>query len=139
MPTLEFSQRPTWLQRSEVAGVFVGGCVIRGDGSSFRARAHAHTHDSYKGWICYRSPKRLGQKMLALHELAHVLVLAGHTDKWRAKLHEIGGRISRHNRRRLRKKCACGSHRYASGVANFYADDPVHRFHSWAECRRRTE
>ena len=44
-------------------GIFVGGCVERGEGSSFRAQAHAHTNPrtAHAGWICVRSLKRIGE------------------------------------------------------------------------------
>lgn len=92
MPSLLRTDWPTDLQRPEVRGVFVGGCVARGDGSRFRAKAHAHT-DDWKGWICFLSPKRLHDRMVVLHELAHVLSGEGHTDKWRRVLLEIGGTL----------------------------------------------
>ncbi len=83
-------------------GTFVGGCVERGEGSSFRRKAHAHTgggnplmQKSYKGWICVRSMKRVFMKdgrpsQLMWHEMAHILTLSGHTDKWRRKMKELG-------------------------------------------------
>lgn len=65
--------------------VFVGGCVERGDGSSFRRKAHAHTRndDPHRGTICVRSPKRLytpsaKPSYLMWHELAHILTGHGH-------------------------------------------------------------
>lgn len=70
-----------------VPGVFVGGCVSRGIGSSFHAMAHTHTSDEndlFYQWICVRSPKRLltpaGQPTRLLrHEVAHVIApKAGH-------------------------------------------------------------
>jgi hypothetical protein len=41
--------------------VFVGGCIRRGDDSSFRAKARGHCYKKYKlfGWPCIRSTKRL--------------------------------------------------------------------------------
>ncbi len=89
--------------------MFVGGCVERGDGSSFRAKAHAHTHsdDAYNGWICVRSAKRLGNgkpSMLMLHELAHILTGHGHDDTWRKKLRELGGRIRYYETKAYYKK-----------------------------------
>lgn len=59
--------------------LFVGGCVERGDGSSFRRRAHAHVVGQDKGWICIRSWRRiLGStgrpSRLIWHEVAHCLV-----------------------------------------------------------------
>lgn len=80
-----------------LVGVFVGGCVARGDGSSFRARAHAHWNGRFAGWICVRSAKRLytpsgGASNLLLHELAHILTKQGHTDKFREVFKMLGGR-----------------------------------------------
>lgn len=92
----------------QVIGVFAGGCVERGEGSRFHHKAHAHTRGEHKGWICVLSPKRLGERLLMLHEAAHILTGGGHDDKWRAKLLEIGGTLdevpglmkSYHKRRR---------------------------------------
>lgn len=77
----------------EVMGVFTGGCVERGEGSRFRAKAHAHTDGDHAGWICFLSWKRLSSRELMLHEIAHVLTGAGHTDKWRERLLQIGGTL----------------------------------------------
>lgn len=100
----------------EVAGIFIGGCVERGVGSSFRARAHAHNSkqntrnfDVYFGWICIRSLARLGQhhavaqndgstlividkpSRLLMHEYAHILCEGhGHDDKWRRTMKRLG-------------------------------------------------
>jgi len=99
MPMLnipEFSKYP------EVKGVFVQGCVDRGEGSSFRRKAHAHTSKCKNpGWICVRSLKRIRNEStgklsnLMLHELAHILTDSGHTLKWGKKLKKLGGRIER--------------------------------------------
>lgn len=91
------------------AKVFVGGCVKRGVGSSFRARAHAHcfAKDEFAGWICVRSPKRLRAASgkpsnTMLHEYAHILTKQGHTDKFRKKLRELGGRATLNAKKRIR-------------------------------------
>ena len=51
-------------QWKECKGIFVGGCVKRGEGSSFRASAHCHNDKCPQypafGWICFRSAKRIG-------------------------------------------------------------------------------
>lgn len=101
---------------SEVKGIFIGGCVDRGEGSSFRARAHAHTKGcENEGWICFRSIKRIvgcvaltdmgewdGEQLKAnpilLHEYAHILTNRGHDFKWGKTLREIGGRLG-HSKR----------------------------------------
>lgn len=64
-----------------VAGIFTGGCVERGEGSSFRRMAHFHHVGEYTGWICLRSAKRLttasGKPTAVMyHEYAHALVAA---------------------------------------------------------------
>jgi len=91
---LPLEQWPKELQHTEVKGVFVGGCVKRGVGSRFRAKAHAHTFgNDYQGWICFLSAKRLSSKELCIHEAAHIITGEGHTDKWREKVKELGGTI----------------------------------------------
>ena len=85
------------------AKVFVGGCVERGEGSSFRASAHAHTKaGEFQGCICVRSKKpeilRLpdGEPTnLIKHEYAHVLTLEGHTKRYWTVLASIGGYMER--------------------------------------------
>lgn len=102
-------------QYQEYKGTFVKGCVERGDGSSFRAKAHAHCDkdDPYFGWICVRSPKRVFMKdkfplkpsMLMIHELAHILSVSGHNDKWRKTIKELGGRVEeRYTKAHYKKK-----------------------------------
>lgn len=73
--------------------IFIGGCVERGVGSSFRHQAHAHNDktDPHFGTLCFRSIKRIGKyhtiandngtvtividksSRLLLHEYAHIL------------------------------------------------------------------
>lgn len=81
------------LEYPEIRGVFAGGCVERGEGSRFRAKAHAHTDGAFKGWVCVLSSKRLSERMLMLHEAAHIVSGCGHTDKWRETLLRMGGTL----------------------------------------------
>ena len=81
------------LKFPEVKGIFVGGCVERGEGSRFRAKAHTHFRGDHKGWVCVLSAKRLTERMLMLHEAAHAITPGGHVDKWRATLLQIGGTL----------------------------------------------
>lgn len=95
----------------EVKGIFIGGCVDRGIGSSFRAQAHAHNHreNPHFGWLCVRAYRRLGvveelprddgrievvihkPSRLLWHEYAHILTPGhGHDDTWRRKMKELG-------------------------------------------------
>jgi hypothetical protein len=94
--------------------VFVGGCVARGDRSSFRAIAHSHNvlgkrrTNKWYGWICVRSPKRLrnekGEPSATMwHELAHILTPNHwHDDVWRKKMIELGQPIERRYQKRKR-------------------------------------
>jgi hypothetical protein len=92
--TLGCLPRFAWLvKHPELRGVFVGGCVSRGVGSKFRAKAHAHTTGEHRGWICFRSTRWINIRELWLHELAHVVTRDGHTDRWRAFLVQIGGTL----------------------------------------------
>lgn len=100
---------PAFAAYPEFRGLFVGGCVTRGVGSSFRHQAHAHIDptDEHLGWICVRSWRRLHTaagrpSQIMLHELAHLLTGQGHTDKWRAAARELGYRLPAHYRKRPR-------------------------------------
>lgn len=99
---------PAFAAYPEFKGLFVGGCVERGVGSSFRARAHAHSRAGHhQGWICVRSRHRIytasgGPSQLMLHELAHLLTGQGHTDKWRAAARALGYRLPAHYKKRSR-------------------------------------
>lgn len=85
---------PEELLRSfAVKGVYVGGCVCRGVGSSFRAKAHAHFNGAYAGWLCFRRADRLECRELVIHELAHLVCGQGHTDLWRDTVLRLGGTL----------------------------------------------
>ncbi len=66
MPQLQFEE---FAKYPQFKGLFVGGCVERGDGSRFRRKAHAHTskRDALRGWICVLSPKRLDALPIRAH------------------------------------------------------------------------
>jgi len=89
--------------------VFVGGCVERGDGSSFRAQAHAHNSktDPYFGWVCFRSSKRLftasgAPSQLLLEEIAHILAPnQPHNATWIRRYKELGAPLARELKVRL--------------------------------------
>ena len=78
---------------------YVGGCVSRGENSSFRRRAHAHVSklDEFKGWFCIRSKKRVYTRSsnkpskLVWHEVAHLLVgeTNWHNKTWNRKRLEL--------------------------------------------------
>lgn len=103
-------------------GVFIGGCVDRGIGSSFRAQAHAHNHlgTGHFGWICIRAFRRLGvveelarddgrvevvihkPSHLLWHEYAHILTPGhGHDDVWRQKMKELNQPITKRYKKRV--------------------------------------
>jgi hypothetical protein len=108
--------RGEWLG---LVGVFVGGCVDRGDGSSFRRRAHAHnvTGGSHFGWVCIRSAGRVrtasgNPSTLFLHEYAHIVTPNhGHDAAWRAAITALGRPAETERMRRRRKDLTPGDGR----------------------------
>lgn len=98
--------------------IFIGGCIERGIGSSFRHTAHAHNSTHYGklkvidpdfGTICFRSIKRIGRyktieyedgsitikiikpSQTLLHEIAHILTPNhGHDKKWLEEYIKLG-------------------------------------------------
>lgn len=101
--------------KSGFRGIFYGGCIDHShngmkEGTSFRAKAHAHlvryTRGKkkgelipYGGWICFRGKKRLNQKGIMIHELAHIITNQGHTKKFYECVRRLGGRIDSNDRR----------------------------------------
>lgn len=103
----EYGPREVPEEFPEVVGLFVGGCVDRGIGSRFRARAHAHTSGPNRGWICVLSHRRIrtaGGKLTRLmwHEYAHIVTGHGHDDVWRRKMAELGQPIPARYQKRNR-------------------------------------
>lgn len=95
MPEITYSRYPK-------ARIYLGGCVERGDGSSFRHHAHAHTDrkSKYHGWICFRSFKPSDVFMYdgspsdtLKHEYAHILTGQGHTRVWAQQFKDLGGNV----------------------------------------------
>ena len=102
MPAIQYEPFEAYTVAGLLAGVFVGGCVERGDGSSFRRKAHAHTQaiDTNKGWVCVRSAKRLyvagttKPSLLMWHELSHLFVpYEYHGPQWRKTMRALCGRV----------------------------------------------
>lgn len=81
MGQIKFKHFDEYRATGLLKGIFLAGCVERGDRSSFRRKAHAHNGDKghpFEGWICVRSRHRLMTRTgkpseLMLHEMAHLL------------------------------------------------------------------
>ena len=93
MPCVHYEHRPQVLKHPEVIGVFVGGCVSNSKCDDHRAHAHIGSSDPYQGWICFMDPHYMGNELICLHELAHILTLQWHTPLWRKTLLAIGGTL----------------------------------------------
>lgn len=100
-----YGSYPVPAEMPECVGLFVGGCVERGVGSSFRAQAHSHNEPGlgHFGWICVRSWRRVFKTKSATapsptlwHEYAHLLAKGhGHDDCWRAAMRQLGQKIEK--------------------------------------------
>ena len=86
-------------------GIFVGGCVERGVGSSFRAVAHTHNlrSDPFFGWICFRKATKLMDYFkpepspMLWHEYAHLLAPdSGHGPAWKRACATLGRSLGVH-------------------------------------------
>lgn len=92
-------QQPVPKHMPEIQGLFVGGCVADGVGTTLHVRgkvviAHAHIGSMpFKGWVCYRNPQVFqdpANEYVIWHEYAHIRTNQGHTDKWRAMMTKLG-------------------------------------------------
>lgn len=88
------SKWPKYLLKfKEIKGISYGKCKI-GDQLVL---GHAHCYPNYRGrgWICLRNKSTVRNRLLMLHEVAHLLVGAknNHNDVWRRALLRIGGTL----------------------------------------------
>jgi len=122
-----------------ITGIFLGGCVERGVGSSFRATAHAHCVPGHRcwGWLCFRSIRALGRVEIVAnsdgtetvtiltpsatlwHEYAHLLAPGHwHDEYYRTKLRGLaehyGGQAKRAYNQAVRNRDRVASRRKAA-------------------------
>ena len=92
---LPLNKYPEFLKpfKDAIRGVQVGECVETGKPLDLDEFGHAHIGLAYQGHICVSSKYYLRSKAVILHEVAHVLTLEVHTDRWRRTLLEIGGSL----------------------------------------------
>jgi hypothetical protein len=76
-------------------GICVGGCIDPESEIKNGRGAHAHVVDAqeYRGWICLSFAYQLRERLVLLHEMAHLLCppKSNHSKIWRKKVVEIGG------------------------------------------------
>ena len=79
----------------ELEVIFFGGCGLGLEfiTQGYPAFAHCHIFDDGMGWICVPNKTRLRNRMIMLHEVAHIIAKSNHTDKWRKVLLSIGGTL----------------------------------------------
>ncbi len=88
-------------QFKELKGICIGECIVKGDpvdlpGSKGGAHSHAWEGDPDKGWVCLSYKYQLKEKLLLLHEVAHLIAnkalsTPSHGKKWREAVVAIGG------------------------------------------------
>lgn len=101
MPIVEYPELEAYRDRG-FKGLWVKGCVERGEGSNVRYSAHTHKDGEFNGWICVKGHSRLRRPdgkptLLIWHELAHILSGSGHWhDKvWQNNMRNLCGRVDR--------------------------------------------
>jgi len=114
MPVIEIPEFEKYKEQG-YKGTFIGGCVVKGEGSRFRARAHAHCFHGYPhfGWICVlssnlnkrvRDSKTGKLKNTMWHELSHILCPNhSHDDAWRKVAKSFGVRLGKKYKKKRRK------------------------------------
>ena len=85
------SKWPKYLKAFEqLKGIAYGDCVSGEQFSHPTAHAHCET-----GWICLYSKSRIKNRLLMLHEVAHLISMKRyHCDSWRYALIDIGGTLT---------------------------------------------
>jgi hypothetical protein len=84
----------------ELKGICIGECVNREKLDYNEEVAHTHYYGNpygFDGWMCLNYKYQLKQKLLLLHEVAHLLVeydfplTLAHGKEWKAAVKSIGG------------------------------------------------
>ena|SRR5208282_134756 len=113
----------------QLAGICVGGCIdIRcelAQPNTAKVIAHAHylRSDPFRGWLCFRFEYCLQERLLLLHEMAHILThnAPSHGKAWRSKVVEIGGTYNQYRSRHRH------SGMYMPGLQSFAHTDPIRK------------
>jgi hypothetical protein len=93
--TLSFEERPEALKHEAVKGVAVGECV---EGKKWKKSCTAHAHYAgsgreFGGWLCFKGEEGLQNKVVQIHELAHLVAPRGHGERWRKAVLALGGSL----------------------------------------------